>query len=75
MEDGFVSIVLMKDRVIKAVCQGSGIALAPPFAGDVGIVVSLGAADRYCARFGGEDLKNDATLTRRKNAPAPAACP
>jgi hypothetical protein len=39
---------------------------------DVGIVLSLGTTDRYCAPFGGDESRNDATLT---DAPAPAACP
>jgi len=68
-------VVLVKSNVIKAVCKGTGITLTPPFTGDVGIILSIGATDRYCARFGGDDTKNDATLTKRKNAPAPGACP
>jgi hypothetical protein len=68
-------VVLVKPKVIKAVCRGSDVTLMPPFAGDVGIILSLGATDRYCAQFGGDEVKNDATLTKRKNAPAPTACP
>lgn len=68
-------VVLIKKTVIKGVCKGSGIALTPPFDGDIGIVLSLGATDRYCAEFGGDETNNDATLTKRKNAPAPGACP
>jgi len=49
--------------------------VTPPFTGDVGIVLSLGLTDRYCAQFGGDEVRNDATLTKRKNAPAPGACP
>jgi hypothetical protein len=68
-------LVLVKETVIKAVCRGTGITLDPPFTGDVGIILSLGTTERYCARFGGDESRNDATLTRRKNAPAPGACP
>ena len=68
-------VVLVKTNVIKAVCKGSGVALTPPFTGDIGIILGIGGSDRYCARFGGDDVKNDATLTKRKNAPAPGACP
>jgi hypothetical protein len=68
-------VVLVKPTVIKGVCRGTGVALTPGFSGDVGIVLSLGATDRYCARFGGDEVRNDATLTKRKNAPAPGACP
>jgi hypothetical protein len=68
-------VVLVKEKVIKGVCMGSGVTLAPPFTGDVGIVLSLGTTDRYCALFDGDEVKNDATLTKRKNAPAPGARP
>jgi YVTN family beta-propeller protein len=68
-------VVLVKEKVIKGVCKGTGVTLVPPFDGDVGIVLSLGTTDRYCARLGGDEVKNDSTLTKRKNAPAPAACP
>ena len=70
-------VVLVRAKIIKALCLGSGVTLTPPFAGDVGIVLSLGlvTTDRYCARFGGDESRNDATLTKRKDAPAPGACP
>jgi hypothetical protein len=67
--------VLIKETVIKGVCKGTGIALTPPFDGDIGIVLSLGTTDRYCAQFGGDETRNDATITKRKNAPAPGVCP
>jgi hypothetical protein len=66
--------VIVKEKVIKGVCRGSGVTLTPPFTGDVGIVLRVGTTDRYCAQFGGDEVKNDATLTKRKNAPTPAAC-
>ena len=68
-------VVLLKPTVIKGVCKGAGIALTTPFAGEVGIILSLGTTDRYCASFGGDEVKNDGTLTKRKNAPAPVDCP
>ena len=68
-------LVLVKEKIVKATCKGSGVTLRPPFTGDVGIVLSFGTSERYCARFGGDDVRNDATLTRRRNAPAPGACP
>ena len=71
----YIKVVLVKQTVIKAVCKGTGITLAPPFAGDVGIVLSLGTTDRYCAQFGGDDVKNDISGTKRKLALAPGACP
>jgi hypothetical protein len=68
-------VVLVKEKVIKGVCKGTGVTLAPPFAGDLVIVLSLGTSDVYCARFGGDEPKNDSTITKRKNAAAPGACP
>jgi hypothetical protein len=68
-------VVVVKEKVIKAVCKGAGVTLAPPFAGEVGIELSLGATDRYCASYGGDEARNDGTLTKRKNAPAPGGCP
>jgi hypothetical protein len=73
-QDDPCKVVLVKTAVIKGICRGLGVTLAPPFAGDVGIVLHL-AADAYCARFGGDEVRNDATLTKRKTAPAPGACP
>jgi hypothetical protein len=44
--------------------------LIPPFAGDIGIVLSSGdtIAERYCAQLGGDDVKNDATMTKEGRA-------
>jgi hypothetical protein len=69
------TVVLVKQTAIKAVCKGEGVALAPPFTGDIGIILAVGSTDRYCAKFGGDTVKNDAAGTKRKDAPAPAACP
>ncbi len=68
-------VVLVKETVIKAVCKGSGVLLAPPFTGDIGIVLSLGTTDEYCGQFGGTLVKNTPDLAKRKDAPAPAMCP
>jgi hypothetical protein len=68
-------VVLIKQSVIKAVCKGTGITLQPPFTGEVGIVLTLGATDRYCAEVGGMEVKNDPDGTKRKDAPAPGGCP
>ena len=71
------TVVLIRERVIKATCRGDGVTLRPPFTGDIGIVLTLGPGitDRYCARFGGDEARNDSTLTKRRNAPAPVSCP
>jgi hypothetical protein len=68
-------VVLVKERVIKAVCRGADVSFALPVIGAEAIVLSVGATpDRYCAEFGGTDVKNDATLLKRKDAGAPTAC-
>jgi hypothetical protein len=70
-------VVLVKKRVAKAVCKGAGVTVTTPFVGEVGIVVTLGTdSKRYCVRFGGNEAKNDATLLKRRDAPAVASsCP
>jgi hypothetical protein len=69
--------VLVRERVVKGVCRGAGVMLAPPFSGDVGIVLTIGSSSvyTYCARFGPPFARNDMTATSRRNAPAPGACP
>jgi hypothetical protein len=63
-------VVLVKNKVVKAVCKGSGIGLAPPFTGDAGFVLSLGATPaRYCTTFGGTPVQNSSTVFKRKDAP------
>ncbi|MFN8641985.1 MAG: hypothetical protein U0802_10115 [Candidatus Binatia bacterium] len=68
-------VVLVNAATIKAVCKGTGVTLTTPFAGDVGVILTLGpASKRYCATFGGTNLKNDAKLTKRKDALAAGTC-
>jgi hypothetical protein len=78
--DGTCSVVLIKATVIKAVCKGAAVTLAPPFTGNVGAILGLpvesgAAATRYCAALGGETKKNDSALLKRINAAAPGGCP
>jgi hypothetical protein len=69
-------VVLVKAKVVKAVCKGGGVQMATPFTGDVGIVLAVGTDTKnYCALFGGTQVKNDATQVKKKNAPPPGACP
>jgi hypothetical protein len=68
-------IVLVKKGIVRAVCTGSGVTLAPPFAGEVRVVLRIGTTDRYCASFGGDETRNDETVTRRLRAGPPVACP
>ena len=46
--------VLLRRSLVKAVCKGRAVTLAPPFDGNVGIVLTVGTGSkRYCASFGG----------------------
>lgn len=70
-------VVLIKEKVIKAVCKdkgAGGVTMTPPFAGTAAIVLEIGA-DQYCAEFGGTEKKNTEKGTIRKDAPSPASCP
>jgi hypothetical protein len=67
--------VLIKNKVVKARCRGLGVALSIPFAGDAAFVLSIGSSPkRYCGTFGGETVRNDPVLFKRKDAPAPDRC-
>jgi hypothetical protein len=66
--------VLIKAKVVKGVCRGASVTLAPPFDGEVGIILTAGTdSKRYCASFGGAEVKNAPELAKRKDATA-AAC-
>ena len=75
---GACSVVLVKGTVIKAVCKGAAVTVAPPFDATLGINLALPAgtapARRYCAELGGTTAKNDATQLKRTDAPAPGSC-
>jgi len=69
-------VVLVKQKVVKAVCKGAGVDMTTPFNGNIGIVVNVGTdTKRYCAEFGGQVVRNDGTILKRKNSSAPASCP
>lgn len=68
-------VVLVKPKVIKAVCKGTDIMLTPPYSGTGAAVLRVGSATtRYCVEFLGTNVKNTNTVFKRKNAPAPAQC-
>lgn len=75
---GACTAVLLKPKVIKAICKGVGVTLTPPFASTLAVDLALPAgttaARRYCAALGGSEAKNDAKGLKRKDAPAPLAC-
>jgi hypothetical protein len=69
-------VVLVKEKIVKAVCKGPAVDFAQPLDGTLGIVLTVGADSKhYCTTFGGDTIKNDDTFTKRKSATAPAcAC-
>src|SRR5262249_7042792 len=49
-------LVLLKQKVVKALCYGPAVTLQPPFAGSEGILLDMPAGTavtQYCAEFGG----------------------
>jgi hypothetical protein len=71
------SVALIKPTVLKAVCRGDDVSIAVPFGGEAAVVFKpeyLDGAKRYCARFGGTEVKNDSAVLKRKNAAAPSVC-
>ena len=74
---GTCKVVILKPKVIKAVCK-ENVTFTNPFSdpGTVGVILTAGTdSKRYCAEYGGEQKKNDTTLLKRKGAPAPGMCP
>lgn len=67
--------VLLMPSVVKAICRREAVDLTTPFTGDAAFVITAGSSARYCVQFGGDTLRNDAILLKRKTAPAPASCP
>lgn len=68
-------LVKISARVTKVVCTGDAITLTPPFAGDATFLLTSGGSTKHCVQFGGIDVKNETEFLRRKDAPAPGACP
>lgn len=69
-------VVLVKRKVVKAVCRGTGITVTPQFVGDLGIVLRIGTdSKRYCAQFGGTVRRNETGRFIATRAPAPVVCP
>jgi gluconolactonase len=69
-------VVVIKEKVVKAVCRdrgAGGVELAPPFSGAAGVVLSVDA-DRYCAEYGGAEIRNDENIVKRRDASSPTAC-
>jgi hypothetical protein len=69
-------VVLIKEKVIKAVCKGTDVTLTgtAAFDGVASWQIDTGAGDRYCAELGGTEIKNQIGLLKRKDAAAPGGC-
>ncbi len=75
-DDGACSSVEISRTTLRAHCnlQGEHTHFALPAQGNVFVELRLGAAERrFCASFGGDTLRNDAVLVRRRGAP-PTNC-
>jgi hypothetical protein len=66
-------VVLIKEKVIKAVCKGGDVGIDGPFTGDVGFILTTDG-DTYCAQVP-PTTKNEAGLVKGKDAGAPVSCP
>jgi hypothetical protein len=65
-------VVLIKEKIVKAVCKGPAVDLDQPLDGELAVVLTTGTDSKhYCTTFGGSTVKNTASLTKRKSAPAP----
>jgi hypothetical protein len=73
-------VLIQGTRVIKAICQGAGVSLAPPLLPPVDIALEVGAvAVSYCAEFDDttvvkNDLVGQIGTLKAKRATAPAVC-
>jgi len=70
---GAVKVIVLKPAVLKILAKNDG-TVNGPAVGSLGIDLTVGA-DRYCAEFGGTEIKNQAGLVKKKEATAPGACP
>jgi len=70
-------VVLIKTKIVKAVCKGVGVTLTAPVTAppaDVAVNLSVGTGTSYCAEFGGTEIKNTSTIVKRKDSGAPSGC-
>jgi len=76
-EDGACSFVQVSRGSLQAHCslRGDHTHFALPAEGNIFVQLLLGVADRrFCASFGGETLRNDEILVRRRDAAPTADC-
>jgi len=68
--------VELEDERIELKCSGAGVTLTPPFAGELGMILTIGTNSKvYCASMGGTTDANTPRKLERHNSPAPGACP
>jgi hypothetical protein len=68
--------VRVDDDRIEVRCVGAGVTLTPPFAGELGVILTIGTNSKvYCASMGGNTDANTTRKLERHNSPAPGACP
>ena len=66
----------LEDDRIQVQCVGAGVTLTPPFAGELGVILTIGTNSKvYCASMGGTTDANTTRKLERHNSPAPGACP
>jgi hypothetical protein len=66
-------VVLIKEKVIKAVCKGTAVTVDGPLSGNLGIILESGTL-RLCGDVD-PATKNQAGLVKGKDAGAPGSCP
>jgi hypothetical protein len=67
--------VLVKEKIIKAICKGAAVDMDQPVTNTVAIALTVGTGTKaYCTQFGGTVIKNDATLLKRKDSNGIDAC-
>jgi hypothetical protein len=67
-------VVLIKTNIVKGVCKGAGVTFDTPVTAPparVAAKFSSGSGTSYCANFGGTEVRNTATILKRKDAPEP----
>jgi len=65
--------VLVKTKIVKAICKGTAIDLDQPVDNVVAISLIIGTDSKaYCTAFGGTEIKNDSVLLKRKDSAAGA---
>jgi hypothetical protein len=68
-------VVIVKPKLVKAVCKGADVALATPVSGNLGIVLTVGTdSKKYCVTATPPFVKNVAGNFKAKQVAAPAAC-